>query len=47
VVREMIEILGKGGGFVLSPSHVLQTDVPTENIVAMYKTGSTSGVYSA
>ena len=47
VVRGMIEILGKGGGFVLSPSHVLQTDVPTENIVAMYKTASTSGVYSA
>jgi uroporphyrinogen decarboxylase len=44
-VQEMIEVLGHGGGFILSPSHVLQTDVPTANIVAMYETGFASGVY--
>ena len=38
-VKEMVGILGNGGGFILSPSHVLQTDVPTENITALYKTG--------
>lgn len=39
-VREMFEILGKDGGFILSPSHILQTDVPIENIQALYSTGS-------
>lgn len=34
--RQMIEILGQGGGFIMAPSHVLQTDVPTKNIVALY-----------
>lgn len=38
-VRRMIDILGPGGGFVLAPSHVLQTDVPTENIESLYATG--------
>jgi uroporphyrinogen decarboxylase len=34
-VRRRLEILGAGGGYILSPCHVLQTDVPTENILAM------------
>ena len=38
-VRRMIDVLGRGGGFILSPSHVLQTDVSTENVVALYETG--------
>ena len=42
-VRKMIEILSPGGGFILAPSHVLQTDVSTENIVALYET---AGEYS-
>jgi len=37
-VRRRIEILGSGGGYILSPCHVLQTDVPTENILAMSDT---------
>ena len=40
-VQEMIGVLGAGGGFILAPPHVLQTDVPTENIVAMYESGHT------
>jgi uroporphyrinogen decarboxylase len=44
-VRTMIDVLGPGGGLILSPSHVLQTDVPTENIVAMYETAYSYGVY--
>ena len=35
--REMIRVLGKGGGYIISPSHVLQTDVPTANILALYE----------
>lgn len=34
-VRRRIRILGNGGGYILSPCHVLQTDVPTENVLAM------------
>ena len=41
--EKMITILGKDGGFILSPSHVLQTDVPTENVTALYETAHTFG----
>lgn len=32
-------ILGEGGGYILAPCHVLQPDVPTENILALRDTG--------
>lgn len=35
-VRRMCRILGAGGGFILAPSHVLQVDVPTANVLALY-----------
>ncbi len=38
-VCQMFNILGKQGGFILSPSHILQTDVPLENIKALYRAG--------
>ena len=34
-VLERCEIFGKDGGFVFNPIHVVQRDVPLENIVAM------------
>jgi len=34
-VRRRLEIFGAGGGYILAPCHVLQTDVPTENVLAM------------
>lgn len=34
-VMRRLDIFGKGGGYILSPCHVLQTDVPTANILAM------------
>ncbi len=41
-VREMatetIEILGKGGGYIIAPSQELMNDVPLENVVAILKT---------
>jgi uroporphyrinogen decarboxylase len=43
----MIDILGSDGGFILAPCHVLQTDVPSENVRAMYETGHTDGGYGA
>ena len=33
-IRERIKILGKGGGYILAPSHELQGDIPLENILA-------------
>lgn len=36
-VQRVLGILGKDGGYVMSPSHNLQVDVPTENILAMYQ----------
>ena len=39
--RRAIDQLGAGGGYILSPGHPsLQLDVPPENIVAMFETGS-------
>jgi uroporphyrinogen decarboxylase len=35
-VARRAKLLGRGGGYILSPSHNLQQDIPTENIVAMY-----------
>ena len=35
----IIDILGKGGGYVLNAIHNIQAEVPPENIVAMFETG--------
>lgn len=35
-VRERIDILGQGGGFILASSHGLLDELPTENVLAMY-----------
>jgi uroporphyrinogen decarboxylase len=37
-VRENLEILGRGGGYILAPCHNIQAVSPAENIVAMYDT---------
>jgi uroporphyrinogen decarboxylase len=42
-VRRRSAILGAGGGYILAPCHVLQTDVPTANVLAMYETGWENG----
>jgi uroporphyrinogen decarboxylase len=44
-VQRRMRILGRGGGYILAPCHVLQTDVPTENIIAMSEAGLESGRY--
>jgi uroporphyrinogen decarboxylase len=33
---ELVDILGKDGGYILSSCHYLQADVPVENILALY-----------
>ena len=37
--QRLASILGEGGGYILAPCHVLQLDVPTENILAMSEEG--------
>jgi uroporphyrinogen decarboxylase len=44
-VRENIEILGEGGGYILAPCHNIQSLTPPENIVAMYEAGYEFGHY--
>ncbi len=33
-IRDRIRVLGKGGGYILAPSHELQADVPLANMLA-------------
>jgi len=35
-VRETAATLGCGGGYIFAPSQILEPDIPTENILAMY-----------
>jgi len=42
-VHRMVEILGRGGGYIVAPGHVLQTDVPLDNIRAMYRAATGAG----
>ncbi len=39
--RRTIEILGKGGGYVLNAVHDIQDEVPPENVVAMFDAART------
>ncbi|OQB40875.1 MAG: methylcobalamin:coenzyme M methyltransferase [Candidatus Latescibacteria bacterium ADurb.Bin168] len=44
-VRRTLEIMMPGGGYCLSPTHALQDNSPTENVVAMYDAAHKYGVY--
>lgn len=35
-VRERIKILGKNGGYILGPDHSIQSNMPAENVFAMF-----------
>ncbi len=37
-VGRTIEVLGAGGGYILAPTHNIQADTPTENVLAVYRT---------
>jgi uroporphyrinogen decarboxylase len=42
-VRDNLQILGAGGGYILGPCHNIQVVGPPENVVAMYETGYEEG----
>lgn len=39
-VRERIDVLGRDGGYILGPSHVIQAGTPPENVVALFDTAA-------
>jgi len=43
VTRERIRVLGRGGDYILSPTHNIQADTPPANIVAMYGEAGSMG----
>jgi len=44
-VKQTLEIMMPGGGYALSPTHMLQDNSPTENVLALYETAQRFGVY--
>lgn len=46
-VKERIDILGQGGGFVFVQTHNIQPGVPPENVVAMLEAVTEYGIYPA
>jgi uroporphyrinogen decarboxylase len=44
-VKERIAIMGKGGGYILAPVHTVESDVPIENILALYEAAREYGRY--
>jgi uroporphyrinogen decarboxylase len=44
-VRQRIEELGPGGGYIVAPSHNFSDDIPLENILAFFETAHESGLY--
>jgi len=43
--RRRIDDLAPGGGFVFAPVHNIQSNVPPENVVAMWETLREHGTY--
>jgi uroporphyrinogen decarboxylase len=38
--RRIIEVLGRGGGYVLNSVHAVQAEMPPANVVAMFDTAA-------
>jgi uroporphyrinogen decarboxylase len=45
VVKRNIETVGKGGGLLLAPTHMIEPDVPWENIEAFIGAIKKYGMY--
>lgn len=44
-VRERVNLLGRGGGYVFAPIHNLQPDIPPDKVLAIYDTVAACGRY--
>jgi len=47
VVKERIETVGQGGGFLISPAHVIEPETPVENVLAFIRAIDRYGTYDA
>lgn len=45
IVKRRIEVVGKGGGLLIAPTHLLEPEVPWENVVAFIEAVREFGVY--
>jgi uroporphyrinogen decarboxylase len=43
--RKIIETLGPGGGYVLSPSNHLGANIPARNVIELFRSASRFGKY--
>lgn len=46
-IRQTLNIMMPGGGYVMAPTHMIQDNTLPENIVAMYETAKKLGVYES
>ncbi len=44
-VKETIEIMKSGGGYIMAPTHMIQDNSPTENVIAAYEAAVACGRY--
>ena len=44
--KQTLDVMMPGGGYCFAPTHALQDNSPTENVVAMYKTAQEYGRYN-
>jgi len=45
-VKAKIKVLGRGGGFMAAPAHIIQSDTPMENVEAFIEAVQKHGIYS-
>ena len=45
-VRELIDTVGAGGGFLIAPTHLVEPEVPWKNIMAFMETVDRYGAYT-
>ena len=43
--RDTLDVMMPGGGYLFAPTHRIQDNTPTKNVVAMYDTAKTYGAY--
>lgn len=44
-VKRRIREMGQGGGYIVAPTHDIQSDTPVENVLALFEAVKTWGVY--
>jgi uroporphyrinogen decarboxylase len=45
-VKAKIAVLGRGGGYMVAPAHIIQADAPMENVEAFIAAAKKHGVYA-